>query len=204
MTDEYQPPGGSGTVFAWLDTLCGESPYDRMWQWLDDNLRLVYAQQWLLGPGAAFIGTAGREAAALERAVPLPSVLDFEDMLGAYVEHWRGVYADLKCKPCLVVGINELVGVDMEMVIVTSEEYVGEYPDPLPGVPAHTFLTRLIDDEWFIAATAGVFHVQAGLLRKRRSPVCSTTRNIFLRFDAVCVVGQGLVLYRDRMTIGLR
>jgi len=154
MTDEYQPPGGSGTVFAWLDTLCGESPYDRMWQWLDDNLRLVYAQQWLLGPGAAFIGTAGREAAALERAVPLPSVLDFEDMLGAYVEHWRGVYADLKCKPCLVVGINELVGVDMEMVVVTSEEYVGEYPDPLPGVPAHTFLTRLIDDEWFIAANS--------------------------------------------------
>jgi len=45
MTDEYQPPGGSGTVFAWLDTLCGQSPYDRMWQWLDDNLRLVYAQQ---------------------------------------------------------------------------------------------------------------------------------------------------------------
>ena len=75
-------------------------------------------------------------------------------MLSVYVEHWRGVYADLKCKPCLVVGANELVGIYMEMVIVTSEEYVGEYPDPHPGVPGHTFLTRLIDDEWFIAANS--------------------------------------------------
>jgi len=65
----------------------------------------------------------------------------------------QSVYSAVDGKPCLV-GTTETVGVDLELIVFSSEEHVGPYE---PGEPlaAHSFITRHVGEgEWVIAANA--------------------------------------------------
>jgi len=73
-------------------------------------------------------------------------------MLADLTDHWTAVYSDLEGRPCLV-GVTDLVDLDMELVVVTSELFVGEYSTG-GQIPAHSFITHWVDGEWRIAATA--------------------------------------------------
>jgi len=64
----------------------------------------------------------------------------------------REVYADLGEAPALV-DVTDLVGMDTELVVITAEDFVSDYPAGA-HIPAHCFVTRLTDDEWRIAADA--------------------------------------------------
>ena len=78
--------------------------------------------------------------------------LHFAAMLAYLTEHWRSVYSGLRHGSGSWDRVI-LVGADMELVALTSPEYIGWHPagDQFPG---HSFITRLEGDDWLIAALA--------------------------------------------------
>jgi hypothetical protein len=149
MTDPLDStPGGLDVVNAWVAELYGPSPGRGLWASLDDPLRLALAQGWVLYT----VGHADQaRAAALAR--PDSDHPDFEAMLNALIQQWQSVYEALR-QGSGVLHKTMLVDANMEVVVLTSPEYVGTYSAG-DQIPAHSFITRLMDDgEWIIAATA--------------------------------------------------
>lgn len=134
-------------MYAWLTGL-RDADGDALWFALDDNLRLCFAQGWLMTTGRDEVGKRDKRAAALTRGVHKL----YPRMLQYLLEHWRHVYGDLGYKPALI-DATDLVGPDMELVMFTSDEFAGPYSAG-GQIPAHSFITHYVDGTWKIAATA--------------------------------------------------
>jgi hypothetical protein len=154
MTDDFVPGGGSALVLEWLTRIVEAAPPAQLiWKSLDDPLRLAMVQSWLLASGAEPIDESSRDEIAAQLAARDRSHPAFDDFYAALVAHYQKVYGHINGRPCLA-GLTEAIGVDMELVAVSSEEFVGSH-DGEVGVPAHSFITRhLGDDRWVIAANA--------------------------------------------------
>jgi hypothetical protein len=74
----------------------------------------------------------------------------YNEMIGDYVSHWRQVYRMLNYRPA-VVAERDFVGVDMELAVVTSDDYAGTRYSSQP-IPGHSFILRLVDGVWLIRA----------------------------------------------------
>jgi hypothetical protein len=139
-------PDGAGTVVAWLKLVYGAVDTDlTLWRMLDDPLRLSLAQGWVLHQMKNIDEDLAEDLAADDS-----DNTEFNSMLGALVEHWRGVYVALNGELGILHQIN-IVGVDMELVVLTGPEHIGYVQGPMP---AHCFVVRFEDDEWKIAALA--------------------------------------------------
>jgi predicted nucleic acid-binding protein len=146
--------GGTALVFEWL-TRIGEPdpPVELIWGSLDDPLRLATAQSWLLGTGQVAADDAQRDAQAAQLSAHQSTHPLFAQFYSWLIAHYQNVYRDIGGKPCLV-GTSETVGLDLELIAFTSEEYVGSYAPGEP-FPAHSFITRHVSGhKWVIAANA--------------------------------------------------
>jgi len=139
-------PDGANTVIAWLGLVYGAADADlTLWRMLDDPLRLSLAQGWVLHQTKNVDEDLAEDLAADDSNNP-----EFNLMLEALVEHWRRVYVALSGEIGILQQTN-IVGVDMELVVLTGPEYIGPVRGPMP---AHCFVVRFEDDEWRIAALA--------------------------------------------------
>jgi hypothetical protein len=141
-------------VFEWLTRIAeANPPVELVWGSLDDPLRLAMVQSWLLGKGEVTADDPQRDAHAEQLSAHQSTHPLFEKFYSWLVAHYQDVYSAIDGKPCLV-GTTETVGVDLELIVFSCEEYVGSY-GPRDQIPAHSFITRLIDEgEWVIAANA--------------------------------------------------
>jgi hypothetical protein len=134
-------------VCRWVHELYDDKPSRVLWTSLDDRLRLALAQGWVLG----MVGAPDDDLAE-DLAADDSDNRHFAAMFDAFVDHWRSVYSTLRHG----VGVSnqvDLVGADMELVVLTAPEHIGRYPKGAQ-IPAHAFVTRLEADDWLIAATA--------------------------------------------------
>jgi hypothetical protein len=148
MNSQVTLPGGLEVVTEWIQELFGPTPGLRLWSALDNPLRLALAQGWVLN-------TQGQpEQSRAEALAQLNSTdSEFDVMFSALVEHWQGVYSTLQHGSGVLGRINP-VGIDLEAVVLTSPEYIGDYRGPA-AIPAHSFIARLSDNRvWTIAALA--------------------------------------------------
>jgi predicted nucleic acid-binding protein len=146
--------GGTAVVFEWLTRIAEASPaVELIWGSLDDPLRLCMAQSWLLGSAEVTADDPQRDAQAEQLSARKSTHPLFEQFYSWLVAHYQNVYSAIDGKPCLV-GTTETVGVDLELIAFSSEEYVGSYKAREP-FPAHSFITRHVGEgEWVIAANA--------------------------------------------------
>lgn len=147
LTDDLGLPGGHETVFRWVSLVHSDNVNAEVWSCLDDRLRLALAQGWLLSTVDHPDEDLAEELAADDSDHEL-----FNAMLIDLVTHWRAVYSGLKDGSGLWAQPT-LVGAAMELVVLTSPEYVGTIT-ARSAIPAHSFITRLEADTWFIAALA--------------------------------------------------
>jgi hypothetical protein len=139
-------PDGADIVIAWLGLVHGAVDTDlALWRMLDDPLRLSLTQGWVLHQTKNVDEDLAEDLAADDSDNP-----KFNLMLEALTEHWRRVYTALSGEIGVLHQIN-IVGVDMELVVLTGPEYIGLAQGP---IPAHCFVVRFEDDEWRIAALA--------------------------------------------------
>ncbi len=142
-----EEPGGAATVTRWIRDLYGREPVRCLWVVLDDPLRLALAQGWVLGESGLRDDDLAEDLAADDS-----NNRRFGDMLAVLAEHWRSVYTTLRHGAGLRKAVN-VVGADMELVVMTAPERIGCYPDDAT-IPVHSFVTRLEADDWVIAALA--------------------------------------------------
>lgn len=151
---EFVPGGGTALVFEWLTRLAEPNPpVELIWGSLDQPLRLANAQSWLLGAGEVRADDPQRDVQAEQLSARESTHPLFDEFYRSLVAHYQGVYSAVDGKPCLV-GTTETVGVDLELIMFSSEEHVGPYE---PGEPlaAHSFITRHVGEGgWVIAANA--------------------------------------------------
>jgi hypothetical protein len=141
-------PDGAETVIAWLRLVYGAAEANpALWRLLDDPLRLSLAQGWVLHQTRNIDEDLAEELAADDSGSP-----QFDSMMGDLVDHWRKVYVALRDEIGILHHIN-IVGVDMELVVLTGPEHIGPAQGEAP-IPAHCFVVRFEDDEWRIAALA--------------------------------------------------
>ena len=139
---------------SWLTRIAeSDPPVEVVWGSLDGPLRLAMVQSWLLDTRQAEDVDLQRDTLADQIAASNSTHPLFEEFYSWLVAGYQNVYSDIDGRPCLV-GTTETVGVDLELVVSTSEEYVGSYS--LGGsIPAHSFITRHVSDgNWGIAANA--------------------------------------------------
>jgi hypothetical protein len=84
-------------------------------------LRLALAQGWILTVEDSEDDHLAEDLAGLS-----PESDRFEEMLGYLIARWRKVYADLKSGSGVLNQVN-LVGVDMELVVLTSPDCIGTF-----------------------------------------------------------------------------
>lgn len=149
MTDGFTMAGGTQLVFAWLEDLVAPTPGMLFWSALD-HPGLALTQAWMMNYGHDVAADRNVNAEQLSEVVSTHPF--FAQMLADTITQMREVYADLDGRPALV-DVTDLVGVDMELVVLTSDEFAGNYPAGA-RIPAHCFITRLVEGEWRIAATA--------------------------------------------------
>lgn len=152
--DDFVPGGGTALVLEWLTRIVEPNPpVELIWGSLDGPLRLANAQSWLMATDEAAANGARRDAVAEQLAARESTHPRFGEFFDALLARYRGVYSEVDGKPCLV-GATETVGVDLELVVFSSEHYVGRHEAAEP-FPAHSFITRHIGNgEWVIAANA--------------------------------------------------
>jgi hypothetical protein len=140
-------PGGVSIIAEWIDEVFCQAPRMRLWTALDDRLRLALAQGWILS-------TQGQpdDDLAEELAADDSTDRSFPAMVDDLRARWRSVYSTLRNGMGLWDHVN-LVGADLELVVVTAPECIGDYPEG-GEIPAHSFITRLEADDWYIAALA--------------------------------------------------
>lgn len=150
MADDFIPSGGTALVFEWLEELAKPAPRPLIWTALDEGLRLVFTQAWMIDH--AYDRASDRDQRAADLADAAGTHALFPQMLDDLIAHLQGVYEDLDGRPGLV-SITDIVGVDMELVVVASEDLAGTYPEGTQ-LPAHCFITKIVDGDWKIAANA--------------------------------------------------
>lgn len=141
------PQQGMTTVFDWVKTVLAGKSDPTLWTTLDDRLRLTLAQGWVLGT----FDTPDDDLAE-DLADEDTDNAHFSIMLEYFADRWRSAYADLQGN----FGIFDqayIVGVDMELITLAGEEYIGYVPAGTP-IPAHCFVIRFENDDWKIAALA--------------------------------------------------
>jgi predicted nucleic acid-binding protein len=153
-TQQFVVGGGTALVFEWLSRIADDNPpVELIWDSLDCPLRLAMVQSWLLWTGAVTADHPHRDAEADQLSARQSTHPLFETFYSWLVEHCQDVYGAIDGKPCLV-GTTETVGVDLELIVFSSEKYVGSYA-PGEQIPAHSFITRHVGEgEWVIAANA--------------------------------------------------
>jgi hypothetical protein len=141
------PPYGLKTIMHWVRTVLAGETDPMLWTSLDDRLRLTLAQGWILETLGVPDDDLAEDLADEDTDNPcLPT------LLAHLSDRWRSVYADLEGD----FGILDrafVVGVDMELIILTGPEYVGESRAGTP-ILAHCFIIKFENDEWKIAALA--------------------------------------------------
>ncbi|WP_239404991.1 hypothetical protein [Frankia sp. Cj3] len=140
-------PGGYATVAGWINELYNDEPGRSLWTVLDDPLRLALAQGWVWGVN----GRQADDDLAEDLAAYDSDNKQFDEMLAAFVDHWRHVYRGLR-KGVGLLRWTMLVGANMELVVLTSSKYIGAQGSR--KIPGHSFVTHLDGDDWLIAATA--------------------------------------------------
>lgn len=150
MAEGFTMAGGTQLVFAWLEEVVAPKPGMLFWSALDQPLRLALTQAWMMNCGHDVASDRNVSAQQLSEVVSTHPL--FAQMLADTITQMRSVYADLDGRPALV-GVTDLVALDMELVVLTSNEFAGDYPGGA-SIPAHCFITRLVEGEWRIAATA--------------------------------------------------
>jgi hypothetical protein len=148
MEHQFVAPGGVGVVIAWLDEVNNRNPNPWVWSALDDNHRLCVAQAWLYGDGNG--QEPDRDEIAASLAQPDSKNELFPALFREITTDYRDIYKDIDGSPALLEH-TDLVGVDLELVVVTSNEYAGEYPAGA-RIPVNSFITRLVGGSWRIAA----------------------------------------------------
>lgn len=145
--EEFTPAGGTAVVYRWLTSL-RDPDETELWSALDHNLRLCFAQGWLMTTGRDDPKKRNKRAASLARG----DHKLFAKMVRDMVEHWRHAYRDMNFEPALI-GATDLVGPDMELVMFTRDEFAGPYSAGA-RIPAHSFITHYVEGAWKIAATS--------------------------------------------------
>lgn len=152
--ERFVPGGGTGLVAEWLRRIADvKPPVELVWGSLDDPLRLAMAQSWLLGAGRVAADDPLRATHAEQLSARVSTHPRFDRFYSWLIAHYKDVYSTIDGKPCLI-GATETIGVDLELILFTSETYVGTV-EPGDQVPGHSFITRHVGDgEWVIAANA--------------------------------------------------
>jgi hypothetical protein len=145
--DGVDLPGGWDVARDWVAKLHSENPGPTLWTALDDRLRLTMAQVWVL----MTLGHQDDDLAE-DLADAESGNVHFQEMLGSLIVRWRTVYGDLKDGMSLLRH-TELVGADMELVVLMSDAAAEVYAAGAP-TPCHSFITKLESDRWYIAALA--------------------------------------------------
>jgi hypothetical protein len=135
------PPAGAGVVTGWLRDLFAERPPPGLWSVLDEPLRLALAQDWIWDRG--YVDDHAAHALAEAR----PEHDEFAELSGALVTRWRDRYAGLRGDR-RVVGGTRVLGVDLELVLVTGGGGAAD-----GDAPPRPFVTRYTAGGWLIAAT---------------------------------------------------
>lgn len=140
-------PSGAETVIEWLALVHASKCEDpALWRMLDDPLRLALTQGWVLHNGGDTDDDLAEALADEDSNGP-----QFESMINALIQHWQHVYAALR-EEIGILQQSHIVGVDMELIVLTGPEYIGEVQ--AGSVSAHCFVVRYEDEEWRIAALA--------------------------------------------------
>jgi hypothetical protein len=140
-------PGGLSVVSRWVADLYHARNGRVLWCVLDDKLRLALSQGWILD---ALDQVDDVLAASL--SVEDSTSRHFDTMLDDLIVSWRSAYEMIR-EDFGVWCDTTFVGVDMELVVLTSPEHSGYHPAGA-AIPAHSFITRLRGHEWKIAALA--------------------------------------------------
>lgn len=141
-------PSGAQTVIKWLRLMHRpDSNGQALWRMLDDPLRLALAQGWVL-----YVGDDTDDDLAEDLADEDSNCPRFDAMIDSLVQRWQNVYIALR-DDIGVLRRTSIVGVDMELIILTGPEYIGEARTNVT-IPAHCFVVRYEDEEWRIAALA--------------------------------------------------
>lgn len=140
-------PSGVDTITCWVRLVREGGSSRSLWTTLDDRLRLALAQGWVLHVLGGPDDDVAEDLADEDTDNPhFPAMIDF------FVRRWQSVYAILKGR----FGVFErsyLVGVDMELIVLTGPEHIGVVKADME-IPAHCFIIRFENDEWKIAALA--------------------------------------------------
>jgi hypothetical protein len=145
LSDSESRPGGLSVAIGWIEGIHSGAPVERLWEPLDDNLRLCVAQAYVLNSDG--MPDAERAAAIAERKSMHP---EFQNMMEQTVANWREVYSTL-ANGVAYLANPEPVGPDLEYLALLEPLYAGAIDQP---TPAHSFIVRRVDGEWLIAATA--------------------------------------------------
>jgi len=141
-------PNGAETVVKWLRLMQGSSSNGpALWGMLDDPLRLALAQGWVLYASDEADDDLAEALADEDSTGP-----EFDAMIEALIQHWQNVYVALR-EEIGILRQTDIVGVDMELIVLTGPEYIGEARTNI-SIPAHCFVVRYEDEEWRIAALA--------------------------------------------------
>lgn len=143
--DPTQVPDGLEVVTSWVERIHSGIVDTRLWEPLEDVLRLCYAQMFIYNNKAWPDDKLADDLAQRHSQHP-----DFMTMLEQHVQHWRGVYRSL-ANGIAYLGSPESVGVDLEYIALFDPKFVGEFDQPLP---ANSFLVRWVNDRWLIAANS--------------------------------------------------
>lgn len=145
--EEITVPDGLAIVERWIEGLYGSVTGESLWALLDEQVRIANTQVWILN-------TFGRPDDELRRQLSGEvSVHPYHaQMLEEFVQQWRSVYSAVSAG-FGVLAHTELVGPDMELVVITAPEHIGRIEAGV-GIPGHSFVVRLAPQGWVIAALA--------------------------------------------------
>lgn len=153
MSDDFVSPGGTHVVIRWLRDLYEDPDNRSVWEAFDQNMRLCQAQSWMCEQGYGNI--PHRDVMA--NALALGEHEHFEEMIADLGTYLWPIYAWLKGEPALL-DKSDMVAVDLELVVVTSSSPTGRY-EAGEEMFIHSFIMRLVDGAWKIAARARMMPV---------------------------------------------
>lgn len=139
--------GEHGPVTAlqnWLSLLRRKWKSGEVWRRLDDNLRLAFAQDWIIAnDGHPVVQGEDRDLLAKALAQPKPSRELAKPLVDGRIEVLRGQYAEWDPDTSVVYGVPRRIGLDHEIVVLAPP---GEQPSMV-----FPFLMRRVGRDWLVA-----------------------------------------------------